>query len=244
MRPGEIVAIGGGEISTKPAETLDIDRELVGLVRARNPRLLFIPTASSDSESYVANVERHFGDTLGCDVSVLRLLDGGTSDEEAAEMILGSDIVYVGGGNTAMMLEVWRRSGVDSALREAHGSGVVLAGLSAGAICWFREGLSDSPHFSDASDSSLIRVPALGLIDMLVCPHYDAEENRRPSLEAMAPQLTTSALALDNCSAVFIEGENYRIVTSNPSAKARILRYDGELACDDVPQCGLLSDLI
>jgi dipeptidase E len=140
-----IVAIGGGNIRTRA--TLPIDREIIRLAGKRNPKLLFIPTASSDSEEYWKHVQEYFGGFLKCRTDVLFLIKEHPSREEIRKKILSADIIYVGGGNTLLMMRVWRRLGVDRLLRSAYENGTVLSGISAGSICWFDSGHSDSMSF-------------------------------------------------------------------------------------------------
>lgn len=180
---------------------------------------MFLPTASGDPQAYCDSFEEHFGGRLGCRTDVLRLVDQRPSDSEIREKILGSDAVYVGGGNTARMLRIWRRLGVDSVLREAWDQGVVLSGLSAGAMCWFRFGSSDSRMFADPS-AGLMRLSCLGLVNTSLCPHYDVEEARKPGLRQMMLRTPRVAIALDNCSAIEITDDRYRVITSKPDANA------------------------
>src|SRR5271169_3584225 len=130
-----IVAIGGGEIRTRG--TAAIDREIIRLSNKKNPKLLFIPTASSDSERYWKHVQEYFGEFLKCKTDALFLINEQPSREEIRKKILSADIIYVGGGNTLLMMRLWRRLGVDKLLQSAYAKGTVLCGISAGSICWF-----------------------------------------------------------------------------------------------------------
>jgi dipeptidase E len=112
-----IVAIGGGEIRTRG--TAPIDREIIRLSGKKHPRLLFIPTASSDSEDYWKHVQEYFGGFLKCKTSVLCLINEHPSRKQIRKAILSADIVYVGGGNTLKMMRLWRRLGVDKLLKSA-----------------------------------------------------------------------------------------------------------------------------
>jgi dipeptidase E len=116
--PRTIVAIGGGEIRTRG--TAPIDREVIRLSHKKNPRLLFIPTASSDSERYWKHVQKYFGSFLKCKTDVLFLIKQQPSKERIRRQILSADIIYVGGGNTLQMMRVWRRLGVDKLLISAY----------------------------------------------------------------------------------------------------------------------------
>lgn len=166
--PRAIVAIGGGEIRTRG--TAPIDREIIRLSSKKNPKLLFIPTASSDSERYWQRVRDYFSGFLKCKTDVLFLIKGRPSKAQIREKILSADIVYVGGGNTLFMMRVWRRLGVDALLRSAYEQGTVLSGISAGAICWFDSGDSDSMSFYNPQKWNYINVKGLGLIQGIHCP--------------------------------------------------------------------------
>lgn len=224
----KIVAIGGGEIGRPgyPVETTAIDREIVRLTGKKHPTLLFIPTASSDSVSYYEVVKKHFGKRLGCKTNVLYLVKEKPSLEEIRKKILTSDIVYVGGGNTFMMMRIWRNGGVDQVLREAYRRGIVLSGMSAGSICWFRHGSSDSRRFANPA-AELIKVSGLGLIEALHCPHYDVEKDRGPDLQRMMKKTSGVAIAIDNCCAIEIVNGSYRVLSSKKKANAYKVYWRG-----------------
>ena len=140
-----ILAIGGGSVGD--GETLAIDRELVSLADKETPNLLFIPTASMDSEEYTDNIRTEFEGRLGCRVEVLRLWSKDASPERYQAKLDSADVVYVGGGNTKAMMAIWRQIGFDGAIKGYLDSGRPAGGLSAGAICWFRVGNSDWPQY-------------------------------------------------------------------------------------------------
>ncbi len=142
---GKIVAIGGGDM--RALETLAIDKEIIALSGKSRPKALFIPTASSDSQEYWQAFQNAYGTELGCETNVLYLLNVNPTKDELEEKILSSDLIYVGGGNTLMMMRRWRRLGVDKILETAYNRDIVLTGLSAGCICWFSWGHSDSMAF-------------------------------------------------------------------------------------------------
>ncbi len=215
----KIVAIGGGSIgfgAAKP-EVMSISREIIRLSGKKVPRLLFIPTASSDDKAYVRAVQNHFGNKLGCRVDSLFLLKQPPKYSEIAKKIRIADIIYVGGGNTLLMINRWKKLGVVGLLKQAEKKGKVLCGPSAGAICWFRQGNSDSRKFHNPK-AKLIKVTGLGLIDALACPHYDVEKDRRPELKEMMLKPPGVAIAIDNCAALEVMGEKYRVAISKPKA--------------------------
>lgn len=216
-----IVAIGGGEIEVtgQLSETFAIDKEIVRLASKDVPKLLFIPTASGDAKGYCEKVLRYFGDSLGCSVDFL-LLSEVLDQESIKKKVFSADIIYVGGGNTLKMMRIWSEFGLDQILNEAEKRGKVLSGLSAGAICWFKYGHSDSNKLEN-SESPYIRVEGLNWLPFLLCPHYDAELERKPDLREMMKEVDEVAIALDNSCAIEIIDSNYRILTSRQGAVAR-----------------------
>jgi dipeptidase E len=215
-----IVAIGGGRVGTGRPQTTDIDREIVRLAGRRRPHLVFLPTASQDAADYCEAIIRHFGGRLGCSVDALLLYRDRPGPRELAARIAAADIIYVGGGNTLRMMRLWRHLGVDRLIDAARRRGTVLSGLSAGAICWFRAGNSDARKFSNPRDKTLIRVRGLGFVDALVCPHYDSEHHRQMALKTMMRTTAGVAIALEDCAAIEIVGEQYRILGSRSRAQA------------------------
>jgi len=230
-----IIAIGGGEIGRPgyPIETTKIDKEIIKLSGKKNPKLLFISTASSDSESYYETIKNHFNKRLGCKTDVLYLIKEKLSKKEIEEKIFKSDIVYVGGGNTLKMMKIWRKTGVDKILKEAYQKGVILSGLSAGSICWFKWGNSDSKKFND-SEASLIKVSGLNLINALHCPHYDIEKDRKSGLKDMMKKTSGIAIAIDNCCAIEIIDDKYKIISSKPSANAYKIYWKKDNYFEDI----------
>lgn len=217
---GKIVAIGGGEINKH--ETLAIDKEIIRLSGKKYPRVLFIPTASSDSSDYINNFIDYYGKHLNCKVDVLKLIKQNVSTSEIKNKIISSDVVYVGGGNTLMMMKLWRKLGVDTILKEAYKSGIVMCGISAGAICWFKFGNSDSRRFTNPS-APLIRVRGLGILNVLLCPHYHSKKyskDRASTLKEMMKRTPGKGLAIDDFCAVSVVDGVYKVITSRTGANA------------------------
>ena len=161
-------------------ETLAIDREIVSLTGKDRPNALFIPTASGDSPEYWQSFQEVYGQELGCETDVLYLLGVSPTTEELERKILSADLVYVGGGNTLKMMRRWRKLGVDKVPeRSLQFEGIVLSGLSAGCICWFSWGHSDSMSFYHPDSWQYIRVRGMGLIDALACPQLRRGVARR-----------------------------------------------------------------
>jgi peptidase E len=215
--------MGGGGFSTgdEPAGGLSpLDTFVLGLARERAAAvgrdavsICFIGTASGDAPEYQANFHAAFDDRVT--TSHLTLFERTVEDIDA--FLLDVDAIYVGGGNTASMLAVWRAHGVDRALRRAHEDGVVLAGLSAGSICWFESGTTDS-----YGPTLGIVDGALGLIAGSHCPHYDVEPGRRPTFQRL---VATGALppgyAADDHAALVFDGEALvEVVAARPGVTA------------------------
>ncbi len=143
------------------------------------------------------------------------------------------------------MMTIWRKIGFDKVLKKAYEKGIVLSGLSAGSICWFKYGNSDSRKFTSNS-KQLIKVTGLGLIDALHCPHYDTEKHRQSDLKRMMK--TTSKLisiAIDDCCAIEIIDNQYKIIKSKKSAKAyKIFWKKGKYFKEEIISKNEFEDLI
>lgn len=216
-----IIAIGGGEIGRPgyPIETTAIDKEIIRQSNKKKPRLLFIPTASSDAAGYIDAVQKHFGQRLDCQIDILYLIGKKFIKKEVEEKIFSTDIIYVGGGNTSKMLMVWGKYGVDRILKKAWEQGIVISGLSAGAVCWFRYFSSDSKKFiNEKKDYQLIKLKGLDWIHFSICPHYNTEEKRERHFKKMMRKIPGTAIALDNCSAIMIQDDKYKIIISKQTA--------------------------
>jgi len=216
---GHVVAMGGGGwMMDDPA----LDRAVLALTDARRPRICLVPTASGDhpsSERFLAAFP-----PAGFDASILWLFDRVVADVDA---FLGEqDVVYVGGGNTVSMLAVWRAHGVDRALRAAYQAGVVMAGMSAGANCWFEASTTDS-YLLGRADPLL---DGLGFVPGSFTPHYGSEPARRPAmLELVASGVLPPGFACDDYAAVHVvDGTLAEAVRSRPDARAfRVTPADG-----------------
>ena len=193
----QIIAIGGGGFGRSPGEGL-IEKYILDQCNKKNPNICFIPTATGDNEAYKVNYYSTFS-KLNCSPVHLDFFKR-TPDLEA--LIQVQDIIFVGGGNTKSMLAVWKDWGLDVLLKEAYEKGVIMCGVSAGAICWFEEGITDS--WSD----DLKVMDCLGFIEGACCPHYDEEPQRKPSLNKfLSDDILKSCYAIDGGCALHIKDE-------------------------------------
>ena len=195
-----------------------IDKEILFQTGKKNPKLLFVPTADSDSVGYYKMAKKHF-ERIGFEVDVLYLIKNKLSKKQIEDKILSTDVVYVGGGNTLEMLNLWRVLGIDKIFKKASKKGLILSGISAGAICWFQYGCSDSKRYYNPK-ANLIRIKGLNIVPALLCPHYDSEKDRKPSLKKIMKNTKGVAIALDDCCAIEVIDKKYRIFSSNKNANA------------------------
>lgn len=229
MESRRVVAMGGGGFSMEPENPL-LDGFVVSLARSASPRVCFVPTASGDAEGYVARFYRAFA-ALDCRPADLQLFDRAVGDLES--FVLAQDVIYVGGGNTANLLAVWRTHGLDRILRRAWESGVVLCGVSAGMNCWFEASVTDS-----FGARQLAPLPdGLGLLPGSACPHYDGEDQRRPTFMRLVGtgELPAGLAADDGAALVFSGRQLVEVVSSRPQARGyRVERTPEGVASEQV----------
>jgi len=227
-----IVAVGGGDLGRYG--TLPIDRRIVGLTGKKRPRALFLPTANSDDEYDWRAFDKVYGKRLRCRTDVLRLVTRRPPQREIARLIRAADMIYVGGGYTLRMLRLWRRLGVDELLVRAWKKGTVLSGISAGAVCWFNYGHSDSMSLYGQDDWSYIRVRGLGLIDAVACPHFDGPK-RDERFREMIRKRGGLGIALDNNCAIEVVDDKYRVLAAKRKAQAyRVFKQEGEVITEQI----------
>jgi peptidase E len=231
----QIITMGGGGFSAAP-DNLVLERYLLEQADKPNPAVCFVPTASGDADGYIVNFYAAFT-KLDCEPSHLSLFRPPTADLEP--FILEKDIVYVGGGNTRSMLALWREWELDKILHKAWKHGIILAGLSAGAICWFEQGLTDSVP------GRLTPLTCLGFLQGSCCPHYDGEEERRPAYHRLlSREEILPGYGIDDGVALhFVDQELKHIVSSRPNARAyRVERISGEVKEQPLERIYLLEN--
>ena len=200
----QIIAIGGGGFGRNPNQRI-IEKYIIDQSSVSKPNVLFIPTASAEDKSYTVNFYSCFNG-LNCKPSHLNLFQRTPRIEG---LINKADIIYVGGGNTKSMLAVWKEWKLDKFLIKAYIKGTVLAGVSAGAICWFDTGITDSWA------SNLNYIDCLGILPGSCCPHYDSEKDRRPSVHKFIEnEKIKSVYAIEDGAAIhFVDDAPYKNIS-------------------------------
>jgi dipeptidase E len=225
---GQIVAMGGGGFSMEP-ENPRLDDFVLSLVPRKPARVCFIPTASGDAAPYIARFYRAFsGRALATDLTLFgssslpRQPSGGAA---LPAFIAAQDVFYVGGGNTANLLALWRAHGLDRLLMEAWQSGAVFCGVSAGMLCWFEGGVTDS--FGSLAGLH----DGLGWLPGTACPHYDSEAERRPTYHGLVAAGLAAGHAADDGAALHFVGRSLAgCVSSRRDAGVyRVERVDGQV---------------
>ncbi len=190
MHIKNIVAIGGGGFG-RSLGSLAIEKYIISLVKKKKPKICFIPTASGDNDLYKLNFYRAFSE-LKC---ITSHIDFFSRTEDLEEKVSTQDIIYVGGGNTKSMLAVWKEWNLHEILKKAYENGIVMSGVSAGAICWFDKGITDS--YSDRLEI----IDCLGIVKGIACPHFDEEKERKPYVyEIIQKEIIKSCICIEgNC---------------------------------------------
>ena len=209
MAEPQIVALGGlGEDD----EAGRLVRFALGLTGKTRPRVCLVPTATAEAPELVVRFYENLSGHADCShVSFFPWPRDGLR-----EHVLAQDAIFVSGGNTANMLAIWRAHGFDRIVREAWEQGVVLAGSSAGMICWFEAGVTDSfgPQLDGMRDG-------LGFLAGSACPHYDGEERRRPVYQELVANGFPCGVAADDTVGLHYVGTELReAVTTREGSRA------------------------
>jgi dipeptidase E len=217
-----IFAIGGGEIEN--GETEAIDRHICESVTPVSPNALFIPTASGDAEGYCDSFDDLYCDSLGCETRHLKLHDEEIEREEIREELIWADLLYVGGGSLPLLMRRWRELDIEPLLYESYRNGTVVAGLSAGAMCWFTSGLTDASEHPEYTLHD-----CFGWINSIACtPH--ATPDRRAAFRDKLQSRDEAGIALEDCCAVEFTENTYQILSANGDETAyKFTQVDGEI---------------
>jgi len=214
-----IIAIGGGGFGANPGQGI-IEDYILKQTKKKNPKICFIPTATGDNEAYKVNYYSTFTNLDCCPTH----LDFFKRTPDLKDLIFNQDVIFVGGGNTKSMLAVWKEWGLDKILKKAYKNGVVMSGVSAGAICWFQNGITDSWA------SGLKIMPCLNFIKGTCCPHYDEEPERRPAVKKLLlSNKTKDVFAVDGGAALHIKDEKiFKSVVFRNEKSSYLVSYDGK----------------
>ena len=220
----QILAIGGAALPPE-LDNLLLVRYFLALTRRRRPKVAFIGTAHGDAETGRLRFYAGFS-RFECRPVHLPLFARTPRDPES--FLLEQDAIYVGGGNTRSMLAVWRDWGLDGYLRKAWDAGVVLGGASAGSICWFEQGVTDS------IEGPLTALKCLGFLGGSNCPHYDSEPLRRPTYRRLVAggKISDGYAADDGAGLHFIDTALHKVVTSLPRARGYRLTRNAKKAIE------------
>ena len=225
--------MGGGGFSTEPDNPL-LDDFVLSLSRRHPARVCFIPTASADSASYIVNFYRAFSER--CIPTDLTLFDSPllsrrpAQSSELASFVAQQDVIYVGGGSTANLLALWQAHRLDVAIRDAWSRGSVLSGVSAGMVCWFSGGLTDSFGGLERLNDGL------GLIEAVACPHYGDNERRVAFHQTIAEGAVKGYAADDGAALHFVGASLAEVVSSRAEAGAyRVERVEGQVVETRLP---------
>tara|TARA_B100000963_G_scaffold91566_1_gene78789 strand:- start:299 stop:997 length:699 start_codon:yes stop_codon:yes gene_type:complete len=190
----QIIAIGGGGFG-REIKDLKIEKYIRNQSKKKKPKVCFIPTATGDDSGYIDNFYKAFN-SLDCKTSHIDFFKRTINLEPH---IMDQDIIFVGGGNTKSMLAVWKEWGLDKILLKAYTNGIIMSGVSAGAICWFEKGITDSWKENQAI------LPCLGFVNGICCPHYDEEPERIPFVkEILEDNKISECIAIEGFCAIHL----------------------------------------
>ncbi|MBQ5782362.1 MAG: Type 1 glutamine amidotransferase-like domain-containing protein [Oscillospiraceae bacterium] len=219
---GRIVAISGGDLKSTKA----LNQYALDLCGKSNANVLFIGTASDDAPPYINNFKNAYSQ-FDCNVKVLSLVAEQYEASRIDDLLNWADVIYIGGGDTVRMMEVWKQYGLDEKLKTIyHNDSAVLTGISAGAICWFSCGHSDSESFYRDDWQYVWADGMLDIFHAAFCPHYN--EEGRDSFDTMLKEKQLVGLAMENDTAFVVNGFEQYHIRCNPDAKGYMLRYAGD----------------
>ena len=200
---GHIIDIGGGGFGRNPNHR-KIEKYILELTGKEKPNVVFFPTASAENQAYIIQFYKCFT-KMSCEPSHVTFFQ---RTPRLDSIINKADVIYVGGGNTKSMLAVWQEWKLDKLLLKAYNNGKILCGVSAGAICWFEQGITDSWA------SNLNVMDCLGFLPEMACPHYQEEKDRRPDVHKMLKQGKCGpGWAIDGGAAIhFKNGKYYKSI--------------------------------
>jgi len=232
MTARQLIVQGGGGFLMEKSRALDL--HFLRATGKPNPRICFVGTASGDAESARYKFYEAMA-TLDCRATHLSLVQPPTAD--LAAFVLEQDAIYVGGGNTRSLLALWHEWELDVALRAAYEQGTVLGGISAGMICWFEYGITDSVP------GALSPLRCLGWLPGTACPHYDGEAERRPAFHRLLAEghVPAGYAADDGAALHFVDEALAEVVVARPGAAAYRLTAEGDAVIESALPARVLA---
>lgn len=235
-----IYAIGGGEIKTK--ETIKLDEFLVNKAKEhsgeKRPCALFIPTASHDFMPYYNSFHKIYTGVFGIKTDVALTVFHEYDLNKIKNKFQKADLIYVGGGNTLFMIESWKESGLLDLILDAYNREIIICGLSAGAICWFKDIYTDSLDNEKNKDIPYSMAKGLGLIDGVISPHYN---ERNKDFDEIVSNNYKEAIGIENNSMIeIIDGKITSSISSQGFNSYRIVNNSEELSKEIINPCLIL----
>lgn len=230
---GRLFAIGGGTFE----DTDGLNRRIVELSGKKVPNIVFIGTAAQDSTNPLTSCKKSFKRVCpGCVVKKLSIIRNSYTEKEVDEMLAWADIIYVGGGNTAFMLETWENYGLSAKLGKIFAEDTaVISGMSAGAICWFTEGYTDSDSFTgDENWGYRFIRPGFDFYDAVFCPHY--QDPKRASFDQAIRDHGKTGIALEDCTAFVFDNGEVSYLKSKEENQAYVIRWHEGVMEKSVPE--------
>ena len=221
VKPSQIIALGGGGFSDDPGNPL-LDEYILKQSGKAKPKILFLPTAGGDHEDYIEKFYKAYKN-LNCKPTHISLTRKKYSFERLQSAVLEQDVIFVGGGSPRFLMQVWRKTGMDKIIRKAYAQGIVLSGMSAGAICWFEDG------FKNPRGDVWMRISCMGFLEGSLCPHYDKRGELRHAYRKMVSgaEISSGYGVQDGVALHFIGKELIHVVSSHPNARAFYVKKTG-----------------
>ena len=228
-----IIAIGGGEIKSKT--TLEIDRYVANLAKIhageKRANALFIGTASHDSMPYFNSFRKTYTSVFDIKAEVALIVYGEMDMERIAKKIEDADCIYIGGGDTVYMLEKWKETGMDKLILKAYNDGKIICGLSAGAICWFKDMYTDYEIMRGQSSEYVLK-KGLGVLDGAMCPHFN-EREKDFTLALEKGEINGAYCVENDCAIEFVNGEFTKSISAGGKAY-KIINQNGEIVKQEI----------
>ena len=237
-----IVAIGGGEIGTTSDvyNLKEIDEEIVKMTNKAHPILLFVGF-NERANYFFGKLKKNYME-LGVQCTYLKYTEL-ENKRKAESKFKRADIIFMNGGNTMEYMKQIKKYNIDVLFKSALEKNVILCGISAGAICYHKFGSSDSRTYKN-DETKFTKVLGIGFIDALFSPHFS--NSKRPNdMKRMTKNLKQVAICADNCTALVVDGDDYRVLKSDNTARVyKCFTKNGEYKIYELPNFGKYNELI